>query len=85
MHEFTHREERRATSILTESELDKFDEGVELEDVTKNYKDMMSSINEFKENSKDMKNQSSSGHDEQESVNLKFIKMQVLDMAERFD
>ena len=32
-----------------------------------------------------MKNQSVSGHDEQESVNLKFIKMQVLDMAERFD
>ena len=32
-----------------------------------------------------MKNQSASEKDDKESVNLQLIKMQVLDMAERFD
>lgn len=60
-----------------------FDDGVELTDVTKNYRDMLHSLNEFKEQKQTLK--SLNIGDDTEQINLQLIKMQVLDMAERFD
>ena len=60
-----------------------FDDGVELTDVTKNYREMIASLRDFKEQKQTLKGLNIG--DDSEKVNLQLIKMQVLEMAERFD
>ena len=60
-----------------------FDDGVELSDLANNYREMLQSLEAFKEQKQALK--SLRIGDETEQVNLQLIKMQVLDMAERFD
>mmetsp|Transcript_46211 Transcript_46211/g.61197 ORF Transcript_46211/g.61197 Transcript_46211/m.61197 type:complete len:101 (+) Transcript_46211:1351-1653(+) len=74
-------EEEKGTSFS--DDLINFDDGVELSDVTSSYKEMISSLNDFKEQ-KQMLNSLNIGDDSQKE-NLQLVKMQVLDMAERFD
>ena len=60
-----------------------FDDGIELTDVTRNYREMLTSLRSFKEQKQTLKGLNIG--DDSEKVNLQLIKMQVLEMAERFD
>jgi len=64
-------------------ELTNFDDGVELSDVTASYREMLGSLQDFKEQQQMLKNLNIG--DDTDKVNLQLVKMQVLDMAERFD
>ena len=56
---------------------------MELSDVTSSYKEMLGSLSDFKEQ-KQMLDSVNIG-DDSKKENLQLVKMQVLDMAERFD
>lgn len=72
-----------ANGGFDEIDMFNFEDGVELTDVTRNYRDMLNSLRQFKEQKQTLR--SLNIGDDTEQINLQLIKMQVLDMAERFD
>ena len=75
--------ERASRTSTFQDDLLNFDDGVELSDVTSSYKQMLGSLHDFNEQ-KQMLDALKIGDDSQKE-NLQLVKMQVLDMAERFD